>query len=131
MDRIFLAIALLLLLAGCAAIPILSFFVGSGYEGYTVWKSGEATRYYSFDLDTTHKAVMKASKEMNLEVKISKSSPKEGYSMDTVVNVPMHIDILPIKKKVTAVVTSIPTFGDKNYVELFYKTVDNNLPKKK
>jgi len=42
----------------------------------------------------------------------------------------MHIDILPRKKGITAVVIRIPTFGDKHYVELFYKLVDDNLPKK-
>ncbi len=42
----------------------------------------------------------------------------------------MHIDILPLEKSVTTVVISIPTFGDKHYVELFYSLVDDNLPKK-
>ena len=35
-----------------------------------------------------------------------------------------------LKKSVTTVVISIPTFGDKHYVELFYSLVDDNLPKK-
>ena len=42
----------------------------------------------------------------------------------------MHIDILPLEKSVTTVVIRIPTFGDKHYVELFYRLVDDNLPKK-
>jgi hypothetical protein len=44
----------------------------------------------------------------------------------------MHIDILPLEKSfsVTTVVIKIPILGDKQYVELFYKLVDDNLPKK-
>jgi hypothetical protein len=120
------------LISGCAALPCLSLLpiTGSAYEGYVVWKSGEATTYYAFDLDTTYRAVMRASDQLKLEAKLIKSGPKEGYSLETKGNVPMHIDILPIEKSVTTVVISIPTFGDKHYVELFYRLVDDNLPKK-
>jgi hypothetical protein len=134
-NRIFPLLALFLvnaLLSGCAALPLLSFLpvMGSAYEGYVVWKSGEATKYYAFDLDTTYQAVMRASDELKLEATVIKSAPKEGYSLETKGNVPMHIDILPLEKSVTTVVIRIPTFGDKHYVELFYRLVDDNLPKK-
>jgi len=55
----------------------------SAYEGYVVWKSGEATKYYAFDLDTTYKAVMCASDQLKLETTLIKSDPKKGYSLDT------------------------------------------------
>jgi len=127
---LFLIIALL---SGCTALPFMSFLPlmgSSAYEGYVVWKSGEATKYYAFDLDTTYKAVMRASEQMKLEATLIKSEPKKGYSLETKGNVPMHIDVLPLKKSVTTVVIKIPTFGDKHYVELFYSLVDDNLPKK-
>ena len=121
------------LLSGCAALPLLSFLpvMGSAYEGYVIWKSGEATKYYAFDLNTTYRAVMQASVHMKLEATLIKSAPQEGYSLETKGNIPpMHIDVLPLKKGVTKVVISIPAFGDKHYVELFYSLVDDNLPKK-
>jgi hypothetical protein len=134
-NGIFPLSALLLfaaLLSGCAALPFVSFLpiMGSAYEGYVIWKSGEATKYYVFDLDTTYRAVMQASVQLKLEATLIKSTSKEGYSLETKGNVPMHIDILPLKKSVTTVVIRIPTFGDKHYVELFYSLVDDNLPKK-
>ena len=73
---------------------------------------------------------MQTSDQMKLEATVIKSVPKERYSLETKGNVPMHIDILPLEKSVTTVVISIPTFGDKHYVELFYRVVDDNLPKK-
>jgi hypothetical protein len=136
-NRIFPRLALFLvtaLLSGCAVIPFLPFVsvMGSAYEGYVVWKSGEATKYYAFDLDTTYRAVMRASDQLKIEATLIESTPKEGYSLEIKGNVPMHIDILPLEKNVsvTTVVIRIPIFGDKQYVELFYKLVDDNLPKR-
>ena len=132
-NRIFPRLALFLvtaLLSGCTALPFLSFMGSATYEGYVVWNSGEATKYYAFDLDTTYRAVTRASHQLKLEATLIKSAPKEGYSLETKGNVPMHIDILPLEKSVTTVVISIPTFGDKHYVELFYRVIDDNLPKK-
>jgi hypothetical protein len=106
--------------------------MGSVYDGYVVWKSGKATKYYAFDLDTTYRAVMQASDQLKIEATLIKSAPKEGYSLEIKGNVPMHIDILPLEKSVsvTTVVIGIPIFGDRQYVELFYSLVDDNLPKK-
>ena len=102
-NRIFPRLALFLvtaLLSGCAVLPFLPFLpvMGSAYEGYVVWKSGKATKYYAFDLDTTYRAVMQASDQLKLEATLIKSAPKEGYSLETKGNVPMHIDILPLEK---------------------------------
>ena len=101
--------------------------MGSAYD--VVWKSDKATKYYAFDLDTTYLAVMRASDRLKLEVTLIKSAPKEGYSLETKGNVPMHIDVLPLKKEksVTTVAIRIPIFSDKQYVELFYRLVDDNL----
>jgi hypothetical protein len=121
-----------LLLSGCAAPACLSFLpiTGSAYQGYVVWKSGEATKYYAFDLDTTYRAVMRTADQLKLETTVIRSAPKERYSLETKGNVPMHIDILPLERSVTTVVISIPAFGDTHYVELFYRLIDDNLPQK-
>ena len=103
--------------------------MGSAYEGYVVWQRGEATKYYAFDLDTTYRAVVRASDQLKLEAAVIKATPKEGYYLEVKGDHPMHIDILPIEKSITTVVIRIPTFGDKHYVELLYRLVDDNLPK--
>ena len=138
-NRIFSRLALFLvtaLLSGCAVVPFLPFLpvLGTAYDGYVVWKSGKATKYYVFDLDTTYQAVMRASDQLKIKSTLIKSAPKEGYFLRTkgTVPVPMHIDILPLEKSVaiTTVVIRISMFGDKQYVELFYRLVDDNLTKK-
>ena len=137
-NRIFSRFALFLvaaLLSGCAAVPFLPFLpvMGSAYDGYVVWKSGKAIKYYPFDLDMTYRAVMQASDQLKIEATLIKSAPRKGYSLETKgTPMPMHIDILPLKKSeaVTTVVISISISGDKQYVELFYRLVDDNLYKK-
>jgi hypothetical protein len=121
------------LLSGCAVVPFLPFIpvMGSAYDGYVVWKSGKATKYYPFDLDMTYRAVMRTCDQLKIEATLIKSVPKEEYSLETkgTVPMPMHIDILPLEKSagVTKVVIRISMFGDKQYVGLFYRLVDDNL----
>ena len=137
-NRIFSLLALFsvtALLSGCAVVPFLPIVsvVGSAYYGgYIVWKNCTATKYYALDLDTTYRAVMRASDQLKIKATLIKSAPKEGYSLEIKGNVPMHIDILPLEKSVsvTTVVIGIPLFGDRQYVELFYSLVDDNIPKK-
>jgi hypothetical protein len=121
------------ILSGCAVVPFLPFIpvVGSVYDGYVVWKSGKATKYYAFDLDTTYQAVMRASDQLKLETTLINPSTKKGYSLKVKGNIPMDIDILPLKKNasVSTVVIKISIFGDKQFVELFYRLVDSNLIK--
>ena len=123
------------LLSGCAVVPFLPFLpvMGSAYDGYVVWKSGKAIKYYPFDLDMTYRAVMQTCDQLKIEATLIKSAQKEGYSLETKgTPVPMHIDILPLEKSVavTTVVIRISMFRDKQYVELFYRLVDDNLYKK-
>ena len=136
-NRIFSRFALFLvtfILSGCAIVPFLPFLpvMGSVYDGYVVWKSGKATKYYAIDIDTTYRSVMQAADQMKLEITLIKSVTQEGYSLEIERNIPMHIDILPLEKNVsvTRVIVSISMFGDKQYVELFYKLIDDNLPKR-
>jgi hypothetical protein len=133
--KIVTCLALLLFLAflsGCMVVPLLPFLpvMGSAYQGYVAWNSGTATKYYAFDILMTYQAVMKASDQLKLEATLIKEDPKEGYELETKGDVPMKIHIAPFGKGVTKLIISISLFGDKNYVVLFYRLVDDNLPKK-
>jgi len=134
-NRIFSCLALFLvtaILSGCAVVPFVPSVVGSVYDGYVAWNSGKATKYYAFDLDTTYQAVLQASNRLKSEAILIKSSPQEIYSLEIKKNIPMYIDILPLEKNVnvTTVIISISMFGDKQYVELFYRLIDDSLHKR-
>ncbi len=136
-NRIYQRLTLVLaaaLLSGCAVLPFIPFLpiAGSAYEGFVVWNSGKAMKYYPFDLDTTYQAVMQASERLKLEVTSIKSAPTEGYFLKTKGHVPMKIETSPLDKSVSVskVAIRISIFGDKQFVELFYRMIDENLPKK-
>ncbi|MDQ5986958.1 MAG: hypothetical protein CSYNP_02694 [Syntrophus sp. SKADARSKE-3] len=118
--------------SGCAVAPLIPFipFAGAAYEGYVVWKGREATRYYGNDLDTIYLAVKKTTEQLKLETRIQDLSSNKGYHVETGGNMPMVIDILPVEQNVTKVVLTIARFGDKQYAEFFYKTIEDNIPKK-
>ena len=131
-PKIALPIVLFLLpalLSGCAVVPYLPFspIMGSVYD--VVWKNGEAIKYYAFDLDTTYRAVMGASDYLKLEAMSIRTGPTRGYHLRTMRDVVMQIDILPLEASasVTTVVIHISIFGDRQFVELFYRLVDENL----
>lgn len=47
----------------------------SAYDGFVVWNSGKAMKYYPFDLDTTQRAVMQTyERPSNIRRRGSKSS---------------------------------------------------------
>jgi hypothetical protein len=52
------------------------------------------------------------------------------YTLETKGSVPMRIAVTPYEKGLTKVVVKISLFGDKDYVELFYKLVDDHLAKR-
>ena len=42
----------------------------------------------------------------------------------------MEINVSHVEKNLTKVVIAIALFGDKQYAELLYRTIDDNIPKK-
>lgn len=123
---------LALLLAGCVILPFEALLplAGTAYNSYVVWKSGEATKYYPYDLEGTYQAVVQTANRLNLEPKVVRSNPPVRYSLETRGSVPMEIDVSPHEKDLTKVVIKVSPFGDKYYVELFYRLVDDRLARK-
>jgi len=131
-KRIILIVSLFLaasIISGCAAAPILP-VLGASYQGYTVWKGRESTRYYASNLETTYEAVTQSCEQLKLDTVIQNPASKNEHFLETKGNHPMRINVLFVEINLTKIVITIDLFGDKQYVELFYKTVDNNIPKK-
>jgi len=116
------------LISGCAIAPLIS-FAGAAYQGYTIWKGGEATKYFNHDLEATYQAVKQSAEQMKLE-----TSPLPplgiGYALETKSENLLQINVLPVEKNVTKVTIRISLLGDKHITEYFYKTVEDNLAKK-
>ena len=113
-------------IGGSQAIPA----VGGSYQGYTVWKGRESSRYYTSDIKTVCQAVKQSCEQLKLETVIQDPFSENGCSLETKGNYPMEINVSSVEKNLSKVIITIELFGDKQYAELLYRTIDNNIPKK-
>jgi hypothetical protein len=136
MTRRELVVFLLLttsLLSGCAVVGLIPFIgssVGGSYQGYSVWKGRESSKYYTYDIKTICQAVNQSCEQLKLETVIQNPVSEDECSLETKGNYPMEINVSHIEKNLTKVVITIALFGDKQYAELLYRTIDDNIPKK-
>jgi len=130
MKKILIVIFLLLstsFVSGCFIVPVIP-FMGTAYEGYTIWKGDEAIKYYSHDFDTVCQAVNRACEQMKLKTTVTSTVSEKRYSLEVEGNNPMHVNVLPVENNVTKVTVRTSSFGDKQYAEYFLKAVDDNIP---
>lgn len=124
---VFLFLALSLL-SGCEIAPLVS-LAGGSYQGYTIWKGRESSKYYPYDSKVVCQAVKKSCEHLKLETVITNPVSDNGCTMETKGNYPMEISVSYIEKNIAKVVITIALFGDKEYAELLYGTIGNNIPR--
>jgi hypothetical protein len=117
------------LLPGCSVLGLIP-FVGGSYQGYTVWKGRESSKYYTYEVKTICQVVRQSCEQLKLEAVIQNPALLYGCALETKGKYPMEINVSYVEKNLTKVVITIALFGDKQYAELFYKTIDDNIPKK-
>ena len=121
------------LISGCAVVALIPFVpvIGGSYQGYTYWKGRESLKYYSNDVKTVCQAVKKSCEQLELETVIQNPVSENECSLKTKGNYPMEINVSHVEKTLTKVVITIALFGDKQYAELLYRTIDDNIPTKR
>jgi hypothetical protein len=119
------------LLSGCAVVALIPFIpvIGGSYEGYTVWKGRESLKYYTYDSKTVCQAVKQSCEQLKLKTVIQSPVSENECSLETKGNYPMEINVSHVEKTLTKVVITIALFGDKQYAELLYRVIDDNIPK--
>lgn len=121
-TRIFLILSLFLSTIGCTGIDFITPIV----TGVVMWQEGEAHKYYEYNADTIFRASKRALEKMNLEVKEAEQDGTD-YSMIGGNNNKFSIKISQIEPEITKLSLRINFMGDKNYAELFYKHVDEEV----
>jgi hypothetical protein len=120
------------ILTGCALLGLTPFIpvVGGSYEGYTVWQGRQSSKYYTYEVKTICQVVRQSCEQLKLEAVIQDPALLHGCTLETKGNYPMEINVSYVEKNLTKVVITIALFGDKQYAELLYRTIDDNVPKK-
>jgi hypothetical protein len=111
--------------SGCAALAPTA-LISPLVQAVILWKDGEAHKYYPH----AEKVVYSATKRslLSLGVSIQKESFSKGvYHINASQNNKFSIKIDAAEPHVTKVSIRIDFMGDKDYAELIYKTIDNQL----
>ncbi len=132
-----LLLSVVSLLSGCAAAAVIPTVgsaevipvIGASYQGYVVWKGRESSRYYTYDVKTICQAIERSCDQLKIEKMVQKPAPESGCSLQTKGKNPMEINALTAEKNLTKVTIAIELFGDKEYAELLYRTIDENSRK--
>ncbi len=110
-------------MAGCEAVPFISPIV----TGVIMWQEGEAHKYYPYNADVVYRATKRALDEMGMA--ITKDEPKKsgGHYLIAGKEDPFKINVDNIKDDISLLSVRVNFMGDKDYAELFYSKVDNQL----
>lgn len=110
---------------GCKTIGINQVVTGV-VSGYIYWKNGEAVKYYEYNPDTVYESAQLAFQK--LELPVSKKESKNGaFSMVAGDKDRFKVSIDPVQTNITRVTIRVNIMGDKPYVELFYKYLDDQI----
>lgn len=111
------------LLFGCGPATML---VGPAVTGVVYWVNGEAHKYYNESPNILYRATKHSLNE--LSIPITKDEPKDNtfYILAGEGN-KFSFHITPAEKNLSKVSLRINILGDKDYAELIYKKIDEQL----
>lgn len=109
-------------ISGCQFIPLFAPII----TGIIIWKDGQAHKYYDLDKDIMYRSVKYSLKDLGFKITKEQKS-KKRYTIYAESNDKFSVQVDEIKKEITDVSVRVNTFGNKSYVELLYKKIDENL----
>jgi transcription antitermination factor NusG len=128
MKKLFILFILLSLSGGCqlGIDKVLTGAMQGAVQGYVYWKGGEAIKYYEYDVQTIKQATEQAFKQMKLPVKTNEVKGK-GYKLIAGDKDRFKVSIEQVQDHITKVTVRVNIMGDKPYVELLYKHLDDQI----
>lgn len=110
-------------IVGCEPSQI---FIGPIITGITYWVNGEAHRYYEENTDVLYRSTKHALRELNLPITKDKKN-NNSYSIIAGEKNRFSIQINEADKGLTKVDIRINFWGDKDFADLIYKKVGDQL----
>lgn len=122
MKNIMIFLIFFIFISGCQFIPLFTPII----TGIIIWKDGQAHKYYDLDKDIMYRSVKYSLKDLGFKITKEQKSKKK-YTIYAESNDKFSVQVDEIKKEITDVSVRVNTFGNKSYVELLYKKIDENL----
>ena len=135
MKKVVFSICILFFLTQFSGCIIPSFLAGTAISqtinAVVKWKQGEAHKYYEYDADIVHKATQRAAIDMGMTIQDSKSRKNSkiagNYQMIAGSNDRFKIKIEQVDGNIYKLSVRINFMGDKEYTELFFSKVDEQI----
>jgi len=121
--RKYFFILVIFISTGCAFAPI----AGPVISGIIAWKNGEASKYYEFSHDIMYSATKQSLENLDIEVKNENLFHKNVYKITAGERDRFKITIHKIKENISKVDIRINFMGDKDYANLIYKKIDEQI----
>jgi hypothetical protein len=124
-----LVLFLSLFISGCGTGigTFVSPIVSGAAGGYIYWKGGEAIKYYDYDSKIINKSACRAFKQMGLPVTKQQKKGENGFYIIAGDKDRFKVQVTPAQDNITRVTVRVNFLGDKPYVELFYKYLDDQI----
>ena len=124
MKKLVLSLTFLtLFVTGCGPELI----IGPAINFFLVWKDGEAHKCYRHNSDTVYRAAKRSLREMNIPIIEDDNNDDLDYYFIAGENNRFKISVDHIEPQISRLSVRIDFMGDKQYAELFYKKVDEEL----
>lgn len=121
------AILGLLMFSGCGGISPLD-PISQGINLYLTWKDGEGHKYYLYDSDTVYRAVKRSCRKLGYQIeRDDPPTSNRNYYFIAGGNDRFKIKVDPAEKNISRLSIRINFWGDKQYAELIFKEVDDEL----
>lgn len=101
--------------------------IGPAINFFLVWKEGEAHKCYRHDSATVYRAAKRALREMDISIVEDEDNAGPNYYFIAGENDRFKVSIDRIEDKISRLSVRINFMGDKQYAELFYQKVDEEL----
>jgi hypothetical protein len=113
-------------ISGCGPELLLSPLAGPIQEGVVYWAEGEANKYYSESPDVIYRSTKHALAKLNVPILEDKPANND-YAILAGEKDKFHIKITVIENNMTRFSIRVNFWGNKEFAELIYKIVDNEL----
>lgn len=122
-KKILIFVIFLNFILGCGGPGVL---IGPITTGVIYWINGEAHQYYEYPADVVYRTTKHTLQELNIPISTDNVN-KDSFQIIAGEQNRFNIKVTQVDKNISKLSMRINTLGDKDFAELIYKKIDQNI----